>query len=111
MVDCTTMANSHHPMAIGARMYLIRSILAPIAIGWWEFAIVVQSTISAFDPGLESAAGVELPVLHGKGDVAEQSCVQSTVWVTHVVLGATLTGAVVGYALWRKPSMSPAQFL
>src|SRR5262249_12986389 len=91
--------------------YLVRGVLSPVAIGWWELAVVIQGFVSSVDPGLESAAAVELPVLHGQNDSEEQTAVRSTVLISHVVTGAVLAVGVATYAFWNRVWMEKPQFL
>lgn len=90
--------------------YLVRGILPPAAMGWWELATVVQSFLSSVNPGLEGAAGVELPVLDGQRNDAEQIRVRSTLLVTHVLMGVAMSAAILSYAIWQRAAIVPENF-
>src|ERR1043165_7928857 len=45
--------------------FIVRAMLAPSAMGIWELALAIQSFVNSFDPGINTAASIELPKLQG----------------------------------------------
>src|ERR1043166_4921168 len=77
--------------------FFIRTLLAPQAMGIWEFALVIQTFTSSFDPGVNEAAAVELPVLHGASHRQGESKVRATVLYSNLAFSLILAGGIFIY--------------
>lgn len=93
-----------------AREFLVRRILPPEIMGFWNFTKVVQGIIAAFDLGCIAGANRELPIMLGSGEQREQSRIRSTTfWFTliqNIVVGAFGLSYVWwnggDYLLWER---------
>jgi O-antigen/teichoic acid export membrane protein len=87
-----------------ASRFFVRTLLAPEAMGLWEFALVIQTFANSFDPGVNTAASVELPVLHGANQRGKESLVRSTVLYSNFIFSLVLAAGIFVYLSihWRE---------
>jgi O-antigen/teichoic acid export membrane protein len=84
--------------------FIVRTILAPQAMGIWEFALVIQTFASSFDPGINAAASVELPMLHGAQERETGNRVRATVFSSNFVFSLLLGAGIFVYLIikWNQ---------
>jgi|KBSSwiStaDraftv2_1062776.scaffolds.fasta_scaffold00215_15 Membrane protein involved in the export of O-antigen and teichoic acid len=84
--------------------FIVRTILAPQAMGIWEFALVIQSFANSFDPGINAAASVELPMLHGAQDRETGNKVRATVFSSNFLFSLLLAAGILVYLFlyWNR---------
>lgn len=102
-------SNTIGQLIIFARGFVIRRILPPEVMGFWNFVAVVQGVLAAFDFGVIAGANRELPIIHGKGDRQEETKIRSaTLWSTFAQRAVVSLGALLylwyihpGYGHWE----------
>ena len=71
--------------------FLVRRILPPEIMGFWNLVAVVQGFIGTFDLGCIAGASRELPIMTGRKDQEEENKIRSTtLWFTffqNIVIG------------------------
>jgi O-antigen/teichoic acid export membrane protein len=93
------------------REFLVRRILQPEILGFWNFSNVVQGFISIFDFGCISGALRELPIMQGKNDQEEEARIRSTtLWATVMQNGVLSVFAAV-YIYWNKTHYAPWEII
>lgn len=89
------------------RGLVIRRILPPEIMGFWNFVAVVQGFIATFDLGCIAGAHRELPIMRGKHDYKEEIKIRSTtLWFTffqNIVIGVF---ALI-YVWWNRTEYVP----
>lgn len=90
-----------------ARGFVVRRMLPPEVMGFWNFVAVIQGFIGTFDFGCIAGASRELPIMKGRGDKVEEDKIRSTtLWFT------LLQNIVVGifaslYIYWNRTNYVP----
>ena len=73
------------------REFIVRRILPPEIMGFWNFINVIQGFIGTFDLGCVAGAMRELPIMRGQRDQKEETKIRSTtLWFTffqNIVIG------------------------
>lgn len=86
---------------------VMRRILPPGIMGFWNFVVVVQGFIGTFDLGCIAGANRELPIMSGKHDHEEEIKIRSTtLWFTlfqNIVVGVF---ALI-YVWWNRTEYVP----
>lgn len=73
---------------------IVRGILAPAVIGFFDFVTVVLNFALNFDPGISAAAAIELPKLEGAGDADTVLEVRSTALWAELAQGLVMAAAI-----------------
>lgn len=79
----------------------VRAIIPPAAMGIWEFTLLVQGFTSSLDPGLSSAACLDLTVLRGANRPEEENVLRSTTFTSGLAFSLILACGVLAYAVWN----------
>lgn len=84
------------------RGFVVRKILPPEIMGFWNFVAVVQGFIAAYDLGSGAGATRELPLAHGRGDAPEETRIRSTtLWFT-LLQNIVVSAVACGYIYWNQ---------
>jgi O-antigen/teichoic acid export membrane protein len=93
------------------RGLVVRRILPPEIMGFWNFVAVVQGFIATIDFGCIAGANRELPIMRGKHDYEEETKIRSTaLWFTffqNIVIGIF---ALV-YVWWNRTEYVPLEIV
>ena len=78
---------------------VLRGILAPAVMGFYDFVAVVQNVASNFDPGISAAAAIQLPGLKGAGKDEQSTIVRSTALWGEIAQGFLMAAGIGIYVL------------
>lgn len=75
--------NAIEQVLVIIRGFVVRRILPPEIMGFWNFMTVIQGFLGMFDLGCITGANRELPIMHGKHDNVEVTKIHSAAfWFT-----------------------------
>ena len=83
------------------RGFLVRRILPPEIMGFWNLVGVIQGLMGTFDLGCSAGAIRELPIISGKGNWEEETKIRSTtLWFTFFQ-NIIISLFACGYVTWN----------
>lgn len=93
------------------REFVVRYILPPDLMGYWNFVNVVQGFIATFDLGCIAGAIRELAIIRVRSNSEEEGRIRSTTLLFNVIQNTTIGLITVVFFLWNKSNYHPFELI
>jgi len=103
--------NAVEQVLVMIRGFVVRRILPPEIMGFWNFTAVIQGFLGMFDLGCIAGANRELPITLGRHDLIEEAKIRSTTFWFTLLQNLIISIIAFAYFYYKRAHYVPWEII